>query len=159
MQSRPAAFLKKIHRRLEKKEREHAYFNRTIIESTHFRLNLFSSVQFKVISLRSEKPICAPPPSLGSFLNVAFETVNPLLRQNDDTETKDDKNGIPSTCLSVGEEDGLETNSAGASASLVTVSAAILCPTVCVNDVISKVGMCGISSKYVTSQPYSALLQ
>ena len=34
----------------------------------------FLSVQFKMVSMRSEKPICAPP-TLGSFLNVAFETV------------------------------------------------------------------------------------
>ena len=36
----------------------------------------FSSDRFKMISVRSEKPICAPaPPSLRSFPNVAFETV------------------------------------------------------------------------------------
>ena len=35
----------------------------------------FSSVQLKTASMRSEKPICAPPRPLRSFLNVAFETV------------------------------------------------------------------------------------
>ena len=35
----------------------------------------FSSVQFKMVSMLLQKPICAPPPSLKSFPNVAFETV------------------------------------------------------------------------------------
>ena len=35
----------------------------------------FCSVQFKMVSIRLEKPICAPPPSLRSFPNFAFETV------------------------------------------------------------------------------------
>ena len=37
---------------------------------------LFSSVQFSMISMHSEKPICIPPSlSLRSFPNIAFETV------------------------------------------------------------------------------------
>ena len=38
----------------------------------------FSSVPFKMVSMRSGKPMCAPTPSLRSFSNVAFETV-PML--------------------------------------------------------------------------------
>ena len=35
---------------------------------------LFSSVQFKMVSMRLEKPICAPPRlNVRSFPNVAFE--------------------------------------------------------------------------------------
>ena len=33
----------------------------------------------------------------------------------------------------------------------------MLCPEVSISDVINKVGMCGISIQYVTSQPLSAL--
>ena len=39
----------------------------------------FLSVQFKMVFMRSEKPICAPP-TLRSFLNVAFETVPVFVR-------------------------------------------------------------------------------
>ena len=35
----------------------------------------FSSVQFKRVSMRSEKPICAPPHLSEMSPNVAFETV------------------------------------------------------------------------------------
>lgn len=37
------------------------------------------------------------------------------------------------------------------------VSAAILCPAVCINDVISQVVMCVKSVRYVTSQPFIVL--
>ena len=35
----------------------------------------FTSVKFKVVSMRWEKPIICAPPRLRSFLNIAFETV------------------------------------------------------------------------------------
>ena len=38
------------------------------------RTHVFSSVQFKMVSIRSEKPIMRSIPSLRSFPNVAFET-------------------------------------------------------------------------------------
>jgi len=36
---------------------------------------LFSSIKFKMVPMRLEKPICAPSRLSEVFLNVAFETV------------------------------------------------------------------------------------
>ena len=44
-----------------------------------FRSVQFSSVQFKIVSMRSGRPVCAAPPSRRSFLNVALETVPTLV--------------------------------------------------------------------------------
>ena len=46
----------------------------------HLGQTLFSKqqIQFRMVSMTSKKPMCAPPPSLRSFPNVAFETV-PML--------------------------------------------------------------------------------